>query len=129
MSYSYSGISYAEAGQVFIDEYEKYAMNGTQKSIVTPTRYDYAPHQYVEGRHPASHMHFGYCSEIRVATNRILSPLSFLLFVLRQYYPEYWQRFCLRSIPRQCANSIRANLTLVQSKFSKNNDKHEMILT
>jgi len=122
-------LSITETGNIFIDYYNQYvATSGKQKSIVTPTRYDYAPNQYVEGRHPVSHMHFGHCSEIRIATKRILGPLSFSLFVLRQYYPASWQRFCSRPIPRQCAGSIRQNLTLIQRQFIKPNDYHEMIL-
>jgi len=62
------------------------------KETVTPLRYDYSPDFYSSGRHPASHVHFGHENNIRVGTRKILRPLSFTLFIIRQCYPDQWDK-------------------------------------
>ena len=77
-------------GDLFRSEYEQYVLSQESKKGVTPIRYDYSPSQYQQGRHPASHLHFGFRSEIRVATRKVMNPVSFVLFVVRQCYPKRW---------------------------------------
>ncbi|MFQ5979222.1 MAG: DUF2290 domain-containing protein [Candidatus Heimdallarchaeota archaeon] len=68
-------------------------MNGRDipdyKPHVAPVRYDYDPQNYGQ-THPASHLHIGFKNNIRVGSDRILTPISFVLFLIRQYYPEEW---------------------------------------
>ncbi len=99
------------------------------KESVTPIRYDYAPLLYNEGHHPASHIHFGYKNEIRVGTKNILKPLSFVLFIIRQHYPEKWRKFTLQNDAEQLCRNISQNLDLVDDEYWGLIDKWEMILS
>lgn len=94
------------------------------------SRYDYAEEQYTEGRHPVAHIHLGVNTSMRVACQCKLQPMSFVLFVLRQFYPEKWeQMFNATEIKSQRANilkSVRENLSKVSSDFMKEKDLYEM---
>jgi hypothetical protein len=67
-------------------DYEQYVDSAELKKAVTPVRYDCKASDYRPGVHPASHVHFGFATDIRVGTRRVLNPLSFILFILRQRY-------------------------------------------
>lgn len=53
-------------------------------------RYEYSVSQYVSLAHPTSHMHIGVHGENRWAVRRILTPLAFLMLIIKQYYPDEW---------------------------------------
>lgn len=80
-----------EGSYQYWEEYQQYRDECSIKAHVCPLRYDYSPSLYDEGVHPASHMHIGRDTEIRVGTKKIMNPISFLLFVVRQRYPKVWK--------------------------------------
>lgn len=119
-----------EVGDEFKYEYEDYLSGCEKKESVTPIRYDYDPDRYEQGRHPASHIHFGHNNHIRLATTKILKPLSFFLLIIRQCYPELWITKLLK-LPETkiwCKN-IREQLDNVNEKFWNPFDEWEMKLS
>jgi hypothetical protein len=127
--------------QEFGEEYialmdEPWIMEGYQQtlcdsvSLESPVtfRYDYAPTDYDSGRHPASHLHIGHNNEIRVGCERILNPVSFIAFVIRQQYPEIWKSVVLPSHLHLCKKSIRDAIPSVPIEFKSENDRFEMHL-
>lgn len=109
-------------------DYEQYVNSRDTKSVVTPLRYDYKASDYRPGIHPASHVHFGHENEIRVGTQRVMKPLSFLLFVLRQRYPKAWDR--LRGTEKMPvhARNVRNDLDVVDVAYWSDLDQHEIYL-
>jgi hypothetical protein len=99
------------------------------KISVTPLRYDYHPDLYTQGRHPASHVHFGHGSNIRIGTDRALKPLSFSLLVLRQYYPDTWARLIRAAETEQLCRNVRTTLDPVPGHYWGAFDKWEMLLS
>lgn len=91
-------------------------------------RYDYSPDLYESGRHPASHFHIGFENEIRIGCYRILDPLSFTAFVIRQHYPEIWKHKVLESHINLFKSSIRTSLESVSKPYISEYDKLEMYL-
>lgn len=91
-------------------------------------RYDFSPELYESGRHPASHLHIGFENEIRIGCYRILDPLSFTAFVIRQHYPEIWKHTVLKSCVEIFQSSIRNSLPLVSESYFSEHDKLEMYL-
>ena len=67
-----------------------------------------------EGQHPAAHIHLGVDSPIRLSCKYKLKPMSFILFVLRQFYPDEWTRLLTygENIPEVnvALKSVRDNL-------------------
>lgn len=113
-------------GDDFRADYEQYVTSLESKHVVTPLRYDYKASDYRPGIHPASHVHFGYENEIRVATHRVMNPLSFLLLILRQRYPDVWIKLRkTQDMPKHVKN-VRDNLDMVDAKYWTELDQHEV---
>jgi len=118
-----------DAGDLFMQEYSDYVLACPQKESVTPIRYDYKPAHYVEGRHPASHVHFGHLNNVRVATKRVLAPpLSFFLLIVRQHYPDSWGKLLTRREAGHWCRYVRDHLESVDEEYRKPHDELEMIL-
>lgn len=108
--------------------YEDYLTDCDLRESITPLRYDFYPEHYQEGLHPASHIHFGHSNNIRIATKKILKPVSFLLMIIRQYYPPYWIRLLDNTNASGWCNYIRQRLNEIDLQYWNNNDKREMHL-
>jgi hypothetical protein len=109
-------------------DYEQYLTSLEAKRIVTPIRYDYKASDYREGVHPASHVHFGFANEIRVATHRVMNPVSFALLVIRQCYPKTWEALlAVRAGPILCRN-VRDKIEAVDAAYFKGRDSLELAL-
>ena len=108
--------------------YDYYLESLGMKESVAPIRYDYDPDSYMEGRHPASHLHIGRKNDIRIGSKKILNPLSFTCFIIRQMYPEEWCR--LLSFPNASIilRNIRDNLEDIRRIHWNSNDNNEMFL-
>ncbi len=110
-------------------DYDFYISSSQQKKEnITPIRYDYSPQLYVEARHPASHFHFGYNNEMRISTKKVLRPLSFTLFILRQRYTDMWIDLVETKEAEILCRNIRENLDEIQPVYWNTKDELEMIL-
>lgn len=113
----------------FMKEYSDYLNSCNLKDSVTPVRYDYDTNNYREGVHPASHIHFGYLSNIRIGTRKVLvKPLSFLLLVIRQIYPNHWTNLLENSSASIWCRNIRMNLDDVHTDYWNPKDLLELFL-
>lgn len=54
-------------------------------------RYEFSRTQYVPGRHPAAHFHFGTYGEDRWTVKLKLSPYAFSLMIAKLYFSEDWE--------------------------------------
>ncbi len=122
------GFSLDEVGDSFLEEYELEASNFASKDDVMPIRYDYEPELYQSGLHPASHIHFGYESDIRIGTKRILRPMSFTLFVVRQCYKSRWPSVIKHEKADNWCRNVRQSLEHVDDRFFNEIDHLEMHL-
>ena len=124
-----AGFDLEEVGESFRSDYEQYLTACGLKETVTPIRYDFEPAAYSEGLHPASHVHFGHINDIRVGTQRILKPISFILFILRQIYPRTWEQFHRLPDADQIAKHVRNSLSHIDAQLYNKLDTREMMLT
>ena len=101
-------------------------------SCVSNSKYDYSEDQYKDGQHPAAHIHLGVDSPIRLSCKYKLKPMSFILFVLRQFYPDEWTRLLTygENIPEVnvALKSVRDNLEPISTDFLSGWNLHEMHL-
>lgn len=79
-----------EVGDQFREDYEHERDESAVLTVPTTIRYDYAPNQYREQLHSAGHLHFGQNNSIRIPSERVWSPLSFFLFVVRHPQHNHW---------------------------------------
>ncbi len=110
------------------NEYQEHVSQCPQKESITPIRYDHSPNAYEAGVHPAAHIHFGHNSEIRVATERLMTPLSFGLLVVRQAYPNKWRSLVLRTDSHTICECIRDRADPVPPKFLTAIDRRQHFL-
>jgi hypothetical protein len=118
----------AEFGDELRPDYEQYVTSQDSKTVVTPLRFDYKAEDYRPGIHPAAHVHFGFANQIRVGTRRVMNPLSFVLFILRQRYPEKWVRFRKLKDSEQLCRNVRQELDLVHKDYWGDEDEREASL-
>lgn len=118
----------AEVGDIFLDDYEKLIDTARLRKGVTPIRYDYTPDQYQEGIHPAAHIHIGSGNDIRLHTRRVMLPMSFVLFILRQMYPDAWRQLLEASEIERILRAVRDDLQFVHNKYVGARDACQLIL-
>jgi hypothetical protein len=99
------------------------------RKYVTPIRYDRDFGSYRQGIHPAAHIHIGLDNNVRLALSREMTPWSFLLFIIRQRYPENWERLLGGTFSKSLRNSVRDNLPLVPIKYWDGHDFSEIALS
>lgn len=109
------------------DEYEKHIDQLRFDKIPTPLRYDYEPSLYTSGYHPASHYHYGFESQIRIGSQKILTPLAFGLVVARQFFPNIWHEIVIkRGHHRKHQGDLKGNLADVSDDYFKDEDCCEL---
>jgi hypothetical protein len=109
-------------------DYEEYIFQCDTTEIVTPVRYDYKASDYRSGSHPASHIHFGHKSNIRVGTRRVMLPLSFVLLIVRQVYPDKWSKLLEWNDCNHLCRNVRESLETVHGDFWNHKDEKEVYL-
>lgn len=122
------GTTIDQVGDLGRDEYEAYLSSADLKRAVAMLRYDYSPGLYREGCHPASHIHVGHGTQVRLRTHRIMNPVSFTLFVLRQVYPLHWQKLIDGSGTAAHIKHVRESLPVVGPDFAGPKDLWELYL-
>ncbi len=83
----------------------------------TPIRYDLDNNSYKTGVHPAAHIHIGLDNHIRIGLERELTPLAFLLFVIRQMYPRNWENLLESSISKTLPKKLHVELPKIGNQF------------
>lgn len=82
---------YKEIGDALYEEYQQYISETNLKNHVTSIRYDFNIDQRVEGIHPTSHLHIGQDNDIRLPMSFLMTPLTFVSFVIRHSYWKKWK--------------------------------------
>lgn len=95
------------------DAYDLIFETAELRTHILPIRYDCDPVAYEEGVHPHAHLHFGLENNVRLGMQRLLTPEAFVLFVMRQMYPQCWRRLVERRDELYMSRAIRESLDLV----------------
>lgn len=111
-----------------LNEYEMLFETASARPHVMPIRFDFDSRGYRAGLHPIAHIHVGLENSIRLGVRRELSPVSFVLFVMRHMYPSCWSRLVERSSPQLLHRIVRNDLRLVPDEFWKELDSIELHL-
>ena len=113
---------------ILYPDYEQYLSECSFKEFPLPIRYDYDENSYNEGLHPVSHLHIGEGNNARIGLIHKLDPESFVYFIIRQIYPEYWKEIlnkdgCLKRI-----NTNKNKLVVIDNNHYNSRDQLEMYL-
>lgn len=86
-----NGLEYEEVGDKFMEDYEQEAESSDLKEHINIIRYDYSEKEYAESIHSVSHIHIGF-TDMRICSEKIISPMAFLFFILKQAYVDIWKK-------------------------------------
>lgn len=111
-----------------VELYNEAIDTASLRKYVTPIRYDRDFRSYRRGVHPAAHLHIGLDNNIRLALPREMTPWSFLLFVVRQRYPDKWERLHGCELAKHFAKGVRDNLPSVPEIYWGGHDLSEIAL-
>jgi hypothetical protein len=114
---------------IFQEEYDSYLATANLKKNVTPIRYDFDDKSFRSGVHPAAHIHIGLNNQIRIGLERQLTPLAFLLIIIRQMYPEHWERLLNNPVHKTLPQKLHINLEKVPINCFGDHEKCDLYLT
>lgn len=83
--------SVEEIGDSLLAEYDQYIAEQEIISNFSTIRYDLDNTNYQPLVHSVSHFHFGFQNHSRIPSCKILSPLSFVVMVIKNVYFESWK--------------------------------------
>ncbi|AYN29240.1 DUF2290 domain-containing protein [Buttiauxella sp. 3AFRM03] len=111
---------HAEEYRVMISqEYDNYVDTHTKNCPPMPIRYDIDCDHYCEHSHPYCHFHFGSENDGRIATKKILTPISFTAFVLRSFYPKAWKIYAESHFIQEHIDFFKQSLDAPSDEFWK----------
>ncbi|MDR2297829.1 MAG: DUF2290 domain-containing protein [Comamonas sp.] len=113
----------------FRDDFELAIISADRKENITPIRYDYDPQGYNKGSHPIGHIHIGLDNQVRIGFNRKMNKVSFLLFLIRQMYPENWRLLIEHREADNLNKYLRSECTSIDKDFWSELDSLEHHLT
>ena len=103
-------------------EYDNYIDTHTKNFPPMPVRYDIDDEHYCEHSHPYCHFHFGSENEGRIATKKMLTPLSFTAFILRSFYPKAWKIYAESQLIEEHLDSFCTGLQVAPQEYWANRE-------
>lgn len=85
-----NGENINECGDLYREKYLQYISECEIKQSITPIRYDYDYSSYTPCKHPISHLHIGLEQDFRIPVSKMLTPVKFTVFVMKNIYFEHW---------------------------------------
>ncbi|WP_081767225.1 DUF2290 domain-containing protein [Hylemonella gracilis] len=110
------------------EEYQLALETASLKEHLSPIRYDVDPHGYEPATHPVAHIHIGLNNQIRIGTRRLITPIAFVLFVIRQFFPDNWRNLLQYQAELKIERNIRTKLSLIDQQFWSQEDELQMYL-
>lgn len=99
--------------------------------IIEPSRlirYDYSETEYSLGKHSISHFHIGCEKQVVIPCSKILTPICFILFIIKQAYHSDWL-LMINSIKfLKTFQNLKQNCDAIQDCFFKSEDQKELYL-
>lgn len=80
-----------QIGLLFEDEYHQFLNEQENIANFVTFRYDFDQNNYQPVIHSVSHIHVGHQNNIRIPLNKVISPLKFVLFVIKNTYYNEWK--------------------------------------
>ncbi len=110
-------LTYKDAGDLFMDDYQQFLAEQSQYDVITPVRYDYNESLYSPLYHPASHLHIGLNNQIRISCDKILTPLSFSGLIISFFYQDTWKRMLENGNQKKMVMSHKNSCTQLLEVF------------
>jgi hypothetical protein len=116
-----------EDDEIFREEYEQFSIEQQFNLSSTTIRFDVDTQNYRPRIHSVAHIHIGHKSNIRIPCDKILTPLMFVVFVLKHAYYNDWKAI-IESADTQIMESLNRSKNGAQPLSDstwKPEEKHE----
>lgn len=80
-----------EIGDSLLEEYEQFLIEQQVNQAATTIRFDLDTANYKALVHSTAHIHFGHNNMIRVPCDKFITPVNFIIFVLKHVYYYKWK--------------------------------------
>lgn len=120
-----------EIGDLYRNEYDQYLNEQELISNHTTIRYDSDLNNHYPLVHSASHIHIGHKNNIRISVNKTITPLMFILFVIKNVYYDEWKKVISKEgsyIEEILTKGLTESKTL-HSDHWKDSEELELFLT
>lgn len=120
------GLDYRIVGETSREEYEQELSEAGFKSGQGYLRYEFSIEEYKSGEHPASHIHVGPNTEIRLPSSKIITPMAFVMFALKQVYFNKWVAWIKKKDFKDTYIACKKSCPEVSPAFFSREDQHEL---
>jgi hypothetical protein len=99
-----------EAGSLFEEDYKQFLNEQDVKNKYLTIRYDVDYINYHPIVHSLSHLHIGHQNNLRIPVEKFLTPLRFVIFIIKNVYYREWKSFVdsdpdyINQMLRKCSN-------------------------
>lgn len=122
------GLSFNKVGYELKDQYEQELFESDKKNEFALIRYDYSEKYYSHGTHSASHFHIGKVNSIRISSCKLITPLLFIVFILKQVYENEWKKLIKISDFLTEYQGLKGKCNNINNCFFNELDKEELYL-
>ncbi len=109
------GNNEAESTDVFMENY-------------VSIRYDYDLNEYKETIHPISHFHIGNDNNLRIPINKVVEPLEFGIFIIRNIYVKEWNKLVNDMSLKDICLKSKEKLEEIGEEFFTNTERKFLYL-
>lgn len=110
------------------NEYEQMLAERGYNSRVSYFRYDVDSVRYMPNIHSYAHLHVGIGNDIRIPCASILTPVAFVVFVIKQTYKESWENCLKDEVRKKKILHYAQDRVLLDSERWKNIERQELAL-
>ena len=110
------------------NEYEQMLAERGYNSKVSYFRYDVDSVRYMPNIHSYAHLHVGIGNDIRIPCASILTPVAFVVFVIKQTYKESWENCLKDEVRKKKILHYAQDRVLLDAERWKNIERQELAL-
>lgn len=110
------------------NEYEQMLAERGYNSRVSYFRYDVDSVRYMPNIHSYAHLHVGIGNDIRIPCASILTPVAFVVFVIKQTYKESWENCLKNEVRKKKILHYAQDRVLLDAERWKNIERQELAL-
>lgn len=117
-----------EVGYKYEEEYDQALIEAPKKDSFLSIRYDYSEKEYDPGVHSVSHFHIGHGDSIRITSSIFITPLLFVIFIIKNIYFEKWHSLIKDGDFLKRYEKVKNKCEKIEDCFFNELDKYELYL-
>ena len=121
-------LKFNKVGYEYQDEYEQMLTEAPIRETFHSIRYDYSEKEYKTGIHSVSHFHIGFRSSIRITSSICITPLLFVIFIVKNVYSNKWPSLIKNEDFIKKYKKIKDKCENIEEPFFQELDKIELHL-